>query len=76
MHMTMARLVAAVAIGCGFIGIVLGAWWLIWYLWLIVVPAIWPTGPEILIHPSYWGFVGGWILMVLIGRAIFGARSS
>lgn len=49
--------------------IVLGIWWLIWKLWLFVVPAMWPTGPANFIHPGYWLFVGGWVLLGLaVGR--------
>ena len=31
---------------------VLGIWWLLWKLWLFVVPQFWPAGPEALIHPD------------------------
>jgi hypothetical protein len=55
--------------------LVLGAWWLIWKLWLFVLPAIWATGPENLINPSYWLFVGMLVLVSLVGNALFGRSS-
>lgn len=55
---------------------ILGIWWLLWQLWLIVLPAIWATGPENLIRPSYWLFVGMLLLLSFIGRVLFGNGSS
>ena len=54
---------------------VLGIWWLLWKLWLFVVPQFWPAGPEALIHPDYWLFAAGWVLFGLIGRVLFKSES-
>lgn len=49
------------------VGLVLGIWWLIWSLWSWVLPQIWPTGPQAIVAPSYWLFVGLWVLLGLVG---------
>lgn len=43
-----------------------GFWWLLWSLWCFVLPQVYPTGPEGLIRPSYWLFVGMWLLFLLV----------
>lgn len=50
------------------IGLILGIWWLIWLLWTWVLPQIWPTGPEAIIHPSYWLFAAMWVLLGFIAN--------
>jgi len=57
-------------------GLVLAIFWLLWMLWCAVMPALWPTGPQQLIQPNYWLFVGAWILARFLGRAIFGRSST
>lgn len=59
-------------IGVGLVLLIMSG---IWWLWCAVVPVLWPTGPEQLINPSYWLFVGAWLLASLVGRAIFGRSS-
>ena len=44
-------------------------------LWCWVMPQVWPTGPETLIAPSFWLFGGAWMLMSIVGRALFGRDS-
>lgn len=56
-------------------GLVLAGFWAIWHLWCFVIPAIWETGPASIIHPGYWLFVGMWMLISLIGSAIFKTNS-
>lgn len=63
-------LLIAVALG-SVVGLLLGIWWLIWSLWIFVLPQIWTTGPQNFINPSYWLFVGAWVLAGLIGRGLF-----
>jgi hypothetical protein len=55
-----------------FIPLVLGIWWCLWSLWSWVLPQIWVGGPEAVIHPSYWLFVGMLLLASLIGKTLFG----
>jgi len=38
----------------------------IWGLWCWVVPMLWPTGPENIISPSFWLFVGALFLIRFI----------
>jgi len=56
--------------------LVMGVWWLFWSLWTWVLPQVWATGPENLIRPSYWLFVGMLLILSLIGRALFGHGTS
>jgi ABC-type thiamin/hydroxymethylpyrimidine transport system permease subunit len=53
------------------IGIALGVWWLLWLLWVWVMPQIWPTGPQQFTSPNYWLFVGAWFLLACIGKLLF-----
>lgn len=55
-------------------GIVLGVYWLLWLLWCWALPQLWPSGPETLLQPGYWLFSGSWLLIALLGRAVFGSR--
>lgn len=54
----------------------LGCYWLMWKLWLFVVPAIWPDGPVNFVHPGYWLFTGAWFLICLLGRSLFASEKS
>ena len=57
------RAVTVFLLAVGFvIGIILGVLWVIWSLWCYVLPALWPTGPAALVHPSYWFFAAMWLL--------------
>ena len=49
---------------------VLGVWWLFWLLWCAVLSGVWPTGPQGLISPGYWLFLGGSVLLGLVARFI------
>lgn len=46
--------------------VLLGIWWCFWKLWTWILPAIYPTGPEALINPGYWMFVGMVILVAFV----------
>lgn len=50
--------------------IALGIEWLIWKLWLYVIPNLFPSASENLKNPSFWLFVGGWTLMCMILRQL------
>lgn len=54
------------------IAIVLGIWWLMWQLWTWVLPQIWPTGPDAIVRPGYWLWVGMSLVAGIIGRTLFG----
>ena len=69
----LAVFIAAVAVA---VPVVLAVFWLLWMLWCAVMPALWPTGPQQLIQPNYWLFVGAWILARFLGGAIFGRSST
>ena len=68
------KMVAGLILVAIFVGLVLGAWWLIWLLWTWALPQIWPTGPDLIVRPGYWAFAGLWVLLSLIGRVIFGHK--
>lgn len=57
-------------------GISLGVTWLIWLLWCWVLPQVWATGPASFIKPSFWLFVGVWLLLGFLGRCIFPSTKS
>ena len=59
-----------------FLGFLLGIDWLIWKLWLWVLPQIWTTGPENLIRPGFWLFVAVWFLMGCVGSCLFSSSKS
>ena len=52
----------------------LGFVWILWKLYIFVIPSLFPTGAEALIHPSYWTFVGAWILFGFFTSAIRGSK--
>jgi len=54
------------------IGIALGVYWLFWCLWTWVFMQLWPTGPQAIINPDYWVFVGMIFLVSFIGGLLFG----
>lgn len=55
------------------IGIVMGAWWLLWMLYLFVADSFWP-GHGAISEPSYWQFAAAWTLLVLVAR-LFKSKS-
>jgi hypothetical protein len=57
-----------------FVPLLMGIWWLFWKLWLFVLPAVWADGPKNLIHPSYWLFVGIWVLLGLVASMFRGGK--
>jgi hypothetical protein len=61
-------------LGAG-IAVALVIYWLFWLLWCAVMPAIWVGGPQNIVEPSFWLFVGVCILISFIGRQFFGDRS-
>lgn len=46
--------------------IVLGVYYLIWLLWLYIVPAVWAGAPTELANIGYWTFVGTIVLVQII----------
>ena len=52
-------------------GIYLGVLWLVWKLWNFVVPGLFHAGAV----DNYWMFVGGAVLLSVIGGLIRGATS-
>ncbi len=68
----MEKVITGVLVVCFAIAIVLGVYWLIWSLWTWVMPQLWPTGPENLVNPGFWLFSGAFLLLSLVGGAIFG----
>lgn len=61
-------LIAAVMVGW----FVLLIWYGVWSLWVWALPQLWPSGPELLVHPSYWQFAGLWVLLAFVGRLFRG----
>lgn len=60
----------------GVIGIVLGLYWLFWMLWTWVLLQIWPDGPEAIVRPGYWLFVGALVILSAIGSVLFKSPKS
>lgn len=54
------------------IGLTLALLWPTWWLWCFVLGAMWPSGPQAIIAPSYWLFVGMWFLAGWAGNVLFG----
>lgn len=48
------------------LGLLCGFYALVWLLWCFVLGAIWPDGPQAIVNPSFWLFVGGWVLISMI----------
>lgn len=67
------KIVGYVVVGSIIVGLLLAIWWFFWALWTWVLPQIWPTGPETLIRPGYWLFVGCLLLLGFIGKLLFKA---
>lgn len=59
--------VAGAALGLLLVGLFLGAFW---WLWVTVLPSWWPEGPEHIIRPGFWAFVGAWIILGIVLRAV------
>lgn len=47
------------------IAIILIAISLIWMLWCLVLPSLWPLGPLAFTHPGFWPFAGLMILFAV-----------
>ena len=60
----------------GVVGLILGIYWLFWLLWAWVMPQVWPTGPDALVRPGYWLFVGMMMCLSIVGGAIFRSGKS
>lgn len=68
--------IIALVLSFAFISLVLGViYGAIWWLYISVVPVLWPSGPENLIRPGFWLFVGSFVLISLICKGIFGSKS-
>lgn len=48
--------------------------WPIWALWTLVLMTAWPTGPEAIVNPGYWLFVGEWVLLAVVARMFRGSK--
>ncbi len=67
----------AIVVGLALGGaLALAFFWVIHSLWCWVLPQLWPSGPTVLIQPSYWLFVGAWVLATLVGGAVFKSEGS
>lgn len=63
--------IAGLSILFGFIAsIVMGIWWIMWKIWTLVIPCVFPDGPVAIIHPSYWLFVGELLIVLWIRRLL------
>ena len=71
----MGNVVAFVLAVVAVLAIVLGVWWLFWLLYTWVMPQVWPSGPEAIIDPGYWLFVGMLLILSLIGSVLFNKGS-
>lgn len=67
----MNKVIVIVLFVAAIVAVVLGVWWLFWCLWTWVLPQIWPTGPDAIIRPGYWLFVGMLVCASLIGGVLF-----
>lgn len=54
------------------IGLVLGLYGLLWLGWCWMMPQLWQDGPKNIVSPSYWLFVVAFLVLTVIGRAVFG----
>lgn len=66
----MAKVVLIVGLFSAIAALGLGVYWLIWQLWIWVLPQIWVGGPESFTSPSFWPFAGLWFLMSLVFKTI------
>ena len=69
---------AFILIGAALVGIafVFGIYWCLWSLWCFVVPQVWTSAPENVMHPSFWLFAGAWFLAIAIRKLVFGKRKA
>ena len=56
----------------GVVALALGIYYLLWLLWTWVMPQMWAAGPDNFVRPSYCLFVVALVLLLLVGKAIFG----
>lgn len=54
--------------------IVLGVGYLIHLLYLFVIQALWPTGPDNLVHMGYATFLGAWVFIGVFARMLRGGK--
>ena len=55
----------------GLVALVPLIWWVLWSLWTWVLPQVWPDGPDAIVRPGYWLFVGELLVLSIIGRTLF-----
>lgn len=60
-------LIASITVELGILSIV-------WLGWRWLIPHIFPGGQENIIRPSYWLFVGSFMLLNVISRLVFGRK--
>lgn len=58
------------------IGLMLATYWIMWTIWLFIIPAVFTTAPEIVKYPSFWQFSGACLLIVWVRNLTFGQRKS
>lgn len=64
---------AAILVGLvGGLLITLAYYWVVWMLWCLVLPQLYPLGPAAFIRPDYWLFVGCAVLLRIVSKTIFG----
>lgn len=72
----MEKVIAFLVVAVMVLAVALGVYWCIWSLWCWVMPQVWADGPAGFIAPGYWLFAGCWLLISLIGKAIFSSGKS
>lgn len=55
-------------------GIALAIWFAMWHLWTFVMAHVWPDGPQAIVNPGYWLFMGEVFLMYIVAGIIRGAK--
>lgn len=65
----MDKFITGSIVGVAFVAILAGFYGAVWWLWCSVLGYFWPTGPSQIIHPDFWMFVGGWILVSLVFKS-------
>lgn len=54
----------------------LGADWLLWKLWIWVLPQIWASGPSGFIRPGFWLFVAATTLLSWLLRGFVPSKTA
>lgn len=54
--------------------LVLAIFWILWSLYLWIIPQLWPDAPSNILHPSYWLFIAVWTFVGWFCRSAFGGH--